>query len=96
MPYVRFGFPQEMLSKTLKLQLRSTTKAKQEPWRAASIGEEIRFYVSLASTIPLWFVWKDKKRQRNHHYSNGFTSNQRSIDMILLWFCMCVNMPFVM
>jgi len=82
MPVMRFSFPQEMLIKTLKLPLRSTTKAEQEPWRAASIGKEIRFYICLASKIPLKFIWKDKTRQRNH-YSYGFTSNKRSINMIL-------------
>ncbi|KAG7543198.1 SecY domain superfamily [Arabidopsis thaliana x Arabidopsis arenosa] len=61
------------------LPLRSTTKDEKEPWRAASIGEEIRFYVCLASTVPLKFIWEDKTRQRDH-YSNGFTSNKRSIN----------------
>ncbi|KAG7591649.1 hypothetical protein ISN45_Aa01g006560 [Arabidopsis thaliana x Arabidopsis arenosa] len=52
---------------------------EKEPWRAASIGEEIRFYVCLASTVPLKFIWEDKTRQRDH-YSNGFTSNKRLIN----------------
>ncbi|CAH8270813.1 unnamed protein product [Arabidopsis lyrata] len=46
--------------------------------KANNIGEEIRFYVCLVSTVPLKFIWEDKTRQRDHYY-NGFTSNQRSI-----------------
>lgn len=97
MPDVRFGLPQEMFLETVKLPLRNTTKPKQELCRAASFGEEIRFHVCLASEIPLGFIWKDKKRHRNY-YSNGFASNQRSINYrsdSFMYVCLCKPLTYV-